>query len=1218
MKNTKMYLPFVIAGLSAAAFADVQTTNKWVQHAANTPDTAYVWKNGEYWNEKTSPAAGDYVSVYPNSKVYITLSDDIPLQYLIAGDKAYFLGDVKIKSAYVGGTLTRGSFYSSAWHYGDVIFTQDDTQDPYVTGFNLCGWFRNNRTAGSKRITVPSGTCNFHFNRFARTGGEVRTGDLQTVPHFYIGNGTINFHAPGGAEAASGVWRTTEGSPYAYRVSAAVHPLAVGTAVTAGGALPEGTFLKHFFDDATIELSSPATATGEFTLSFAAFTPDFTAEFPTKFVMGGTKVTLCAYRQRAQDRACISFANGFECSSTVASSTIFGGEGKDDLPATFLFGPVSGKWKKYDGAFYLRNTHWAFTDNSSFSADQPVKMPAGDDGAYTARMTLDGGQSITIASLGDFAGMIVKDGEGMLTIGLDDAVSPGSFAVEGGTLKIVKNESAGEAQLTIGSIALSPGARLEIPEDGIRVGSIAACGAAAVSGGKITVLSAKGAPGSDFGSLVFENGASIIQSVSAGAGALALDVGEGEVVGHPAFWLDASASGTLECEVELGTNYVTRWNDCRAGETMYCTNIVDRPTYFNGTKMSEKFVRIARCENVSDHKDTQMLVWSEPLRDIRAVFLVQDPSEGGGVILGRCPWRLSNDDCGSSGGGAYCRVDNIDWKHPLVHWQCSAAAVRDGLFFLNGVEVCGTNTSYLGAFPQLVEHHPNPGLPNAVPVSADAFGGGYENPNSSVAKSNGGMKIYEYIIYTNSLSHAERCKVAQYLSRKWLGKNVYCRASGASATVDVSALAVPGVEIAVPDGEEGAIAAISGGKLLKSGGGKMYAEMLQGTDVRVKEGELVVPSVRNGGMVPRDSFLHVDASAVDTFELDGDTVVKWNDVNGLDKSLVNHGTSVKAKFVQAAMNGRPLVDLGPAGEVIYNKKNSAALKHDGYSAHYTVQTGFAVYDSSAGGSSVFGSVGNAYPGRGLPHDRSNGFVVSESGYATTSWTGIPAMSNAVANASAIFRRNGEIIDPFTVPFLLGPERFSFRYPVGRIVMHFGAYGQSSQFAGGVKLGEIILFDRALSDQEMDCVENYLAKKWFGIDVPGYVSAAGSVAVDPGAVLTVLGDGFSAGALSGGGVVNGDVSLVPGGVIAAELDGEGAVRTLTVNGTLTVGGGTVTVPAGAGSVEPGEYVVVSAAKIVKGEGQWTLPVHPRRNYSLRFSETEARLFVRRNGMFLICR
>ena len=34
-------------------------------------------------------------------------------------------------------------------------------------------------------------------------------------------------------------------------------------------------------------------------LPFAAFTPDFTAEFPTKFVMGGTKVTLCAYRQRA-------------------------------------------------------------------------------------------------------------------------------------------------------------------------------------------------------------------------------------------------------------------------------------------------------------------------------------------------------------------------------------------------------------------------------------------------------------------------------------------------------------------------------------------------------------------------------------------------------------------------------------------------------------------------------------------------------------------------------------------------------------------------------------------------------------------------------------------------------------------------------------------------------------------------------------------------------
>jgi hypothetical protein len=154
------------------------------------------------------------------------------------------------------------------------------------------------RKYGSKTLNVTSGSVNFRFDRYARSASNVRTGDLDGLPNFYVGNGTISFYTPAAADAASGIWRLNAGSPFAYRVSGSAHALAAGTAVTAGDALQEGVFLKHIFDDATIELSAPALSSGDFTLEFAAFKPEFKATFPTKVdVVGGTGsggVYLCA------------------------------------------------------------------------------------------------------------------------------------------------------------------------------------------------------------------------------------------------------------------------------------------------------------------------------------------------------------------------------------------------------------------------------------------------------------------------------------------------------------------------------------------------------------------------------------------------------------------------------------------------------------------------------------------------------------------------------------------------------------------------------------------------------------------------------------------------------------------------------------------------------------------------------------------------------------
>ena len=871
---------------------------------------------------------------------------------------------------------------------------------------------------------------------------------------------------------------------------------------------------------------------------------------------------------------------------------------------------------------FLRNAHLAFADGASFDAKHPVKMPAGDNGPYTARMTVAENQTVSIASLSEFAGNIVKDGDGELTVGMCGNVGNGGFSVENGTLRIVDNAVPDGETVEFGNISLADGTTLIVPACGIAVDTLRVSGSVSILGGKVTVKSAAGSSGCNFEGLKLGDGASINLGMSHGSGSIVVDPGIGAVVGHPAFWLDASMPETIQYTTDAdGVNHVTRWNDRRAGETMFCTNLVLKPTFVNGDKMSEKYVRIANCPGVSDYKDTQILVWNVPIRDIRAVFLVQDPTEGGGCLLGRCSWRVPNSESGCSDGGPYYRGSYLSYSNPVVDQYYATPAVVNGRFFFNGRECPGTSTGYLGKFMQLVEHHVNTNLVagSANGIVADAFGGCYVNQRSFVGHSNGGMRIAEYIIYTNSLTHAERSGVAQYLSRKWLGRNIYWSVGDETKHMDVSSLAIPGVSMTVPEGESGAVSKTGGAGIVKEGKGELYVGGYDGSSIDVREGEIILPAFGRKYLVPADSWLHVDAAAEDSFELEDDdvTLARWSGVSGLDGALVNHGEYIKAKIERDAVNGSSLIDLGPMG-TLNNPAKAAALKYEGNDALRMARTGFAVYDSTTGGAAVFGSVGSSYPSRGLPHDRSSGNIICDATHASGTWCGIPALSNAVANGTAIFRLNGEVIDPFRTPFTLGLERFSFRYPEGREVSHFGSYGQSSQFSGGVKIGEVILFDRPLTDREMASTEAYLAKKWFGIDTPEYLYSADDVSVATGAKLTVLGEGFSATSLSGGGTIDGDVRLADGGTIAIAVGEDGSAAALSINGTLSLGGGRIEIIGPEKNLLPGEWTVITASKIENAEGEWVLPSSGRRNYSLAVSETSVRLFVRKRGFSVILR
>ena len=161
---------------------------------------------------------------------------------------------------------------------------------------------------------------------------------------------------------------------------------------------------------------------------------------------------------------------------------------------------------------------------------------------------------------------------------------------------------------------------------------------------------------------------------------------------------------------------------------MFCTNIIRRPQYVKKGTSAGTYVRIGQCKDSGSFiTNTEVLVWSEPIYDVRAVFIVQDQTEGGGVLLGRCSWRLPDSYYGTR-GGPYYRGDNPRWSSPIIAPSYATPCVKEGRFFLDGEEVVGYSQGYLGAFMQLVEHHVNTDYPahsNGVwNLACDAFGVG--------------------------------------------------------------------------------------------------------------------------------------------------------------------------------------------------------------------------------------------------------------------------------------------------------------------------------------------------------------------------------------------------------------------------------------------------------------------------------------------------------------
>ena len=1219
-------------------------TNTWVATAADTtPATALDWTADANWSLGHAPAAGDNVLFRRNlGTQFIRLPDMVTVGDLrLTENAAYLLGEQVAIASMGDGSWPR---VYDGWLFADLTLQASaGSLSPWIGNNQICG-----RLLSPHGFVIPAGnTVHHRLDRYATSPDPLRTDDLQVGAAYGFHPGNASFAAyVEGAEASSSAWAQASGSPYLALADASAATVAVGAAVTGAG-IPEGTWVRRRFTEKWIELSQPATETlSSNVLSFAAFHPDARLHVPLFKRQGDSGSELRLHKRQAADGLSLEIdtfnnASGGQHWKLGVSE----GDAAGWRPGTFVLHAVTGGHRR-GPSDVLRNCHLLFAgtaagDGTIFDENRIMSF---EKAAYTARLTVTNGVG-TVANFTNFVGTLVKDGAGTLRIGLADAANAGSIVLEGGTLALTARDTAGADGVSFAALTMAAGTTLQVPEAGMRV-------ATATFGDGVTVcgpgtLRVQGVAAG--GRVTCRDGARIVYELGA-ANAYVHDA-EAQVAGHPAFWVDASKAGSLVCEEEDGVKYVTRWNDWRAGEPMFCTNVVRRPRLVvDEATGAAKYVKISYV-GTHWYTNTEGLVWSQPIDGIRAVFLVQDPTDGGGEILGRTS-RLGNNRYGSQ-GGPYYRWNVGDCTANFISPNYAMPCVKFGRFFRNGEEVRGYEKGYLGNFLQLVEHHVNTNETASGAfreLACDAFGtGGYMDGHDQ-SNANGRQRIAECLVYTNSLTHAERVRTALYLSRKWLGKDIVYSDVDAEAFADELPRAENGETVDVAAERTFGVRRVENGEAVeKTGAGRLVVESLAAGAVTVRDGELCVKSLSLANtLVPPDAWVHVDAADAATLDLaaDGTTVAQWHNLTGDGQTyrpLVGGPTRVAN-----ALNGLPVVDCGTmngadkaalrlytaAGEPVAHNNDGTQGFIPGIPNYKSV---FIVYGSRGGGNSLLGCYDNGYPYQGLTHCPSEPglpvftAIVTANNYVA--WDS--AQRTAFSNGTHVARLNGVPFDPFATPFSGAFDQITVSGDFPRKSDTLATFGQGTKYVGGLSYGEVLVYSNQLDAATLPKVEAYLRKKWFDADTAGFRRATcAALHVEAGAHVTVGdwaaargGAAYEAGAgtltasgLGGGGTVCGALELAEEGVFTAAIEA-GVLPTLTVEGTLTLPrAATLHVTGDVANLPLGRHVLAACGTLAGDAGGWTVqaPKTPHRSYALRCEAGELALVVSNAGSVLIFR
>ena len=411
------------------------------------------------------------------------------------------------------------------------------------------------------------------------------------------------------------------------------------------------------------------------------------------------------------------------------------------------------------------------------------------------------------------------------------------------------------------------------------------------------------------------------------------------------------------------------------------------------------------------------------------------------------------------------------------------------------------------------------------------------------ASTTGGSRMGEILLFTNDLTRAERLMVCRYLDAKWR--------TGDTSESDLTALhvssTVPTVNVPAEDCTARiGMVEVPGKVLNKTGDGTLVVGRLtDGTKINVQGGKVAFSGAQvAASSVAANPYVHLDAASIgaDDVEVVDEVsyVNTWKDENyGVERQATAalEGTSRPTLITSALVGGKKVVDFGAR----QNGSGTGAwmkLCNWNTTSSHQAYAGFMVLRSKATGQSSphFGS--------------SQGMTFYRDSYAAII---SPFYKNNCLGA-ALWRVNGAIEQPFSSSVLNQTERFvvlsfSSGYPVQLDAIVADKGGQSSvKDSGGLEVGEVVVYDRPLSEQELLSTEAYLMKKWLGAGPAGGTTVS-ELTVGEGEPADLTSDqDLTIGKLTGG-----DGSIVKGGSGAVTVGTLGTPPTAisVLGGTLAL-------------------------------------------------------------------
>lgn len=1157
---------------------------------------ASSWSTGANWAAGVIPQTSDALAYFTNALAgteYVLLPDELTL------------GALDNKSAYrcfIGGrlNLVSGTF-TSPFPAGRIRDLNDRTRiyaDIHVPygfsgAFAACGRvIQTNRS--DLGLTFSIGTISHRADLYAYSPDPNRDSEF-LVNNFYMGTGQLYLYAPRGSGGETGAWAQTAGSPYLFHVSGKKgYSLPVGTVVTGEG-LPEGTFLKRIFSDTAIELSSPAAATvASNMLSFAAITPNVRQVCKTFNKWSDNQPLLLAkYREQDIFRFEVPTLTSQTADPIVTLTTESG-----CYPGTF----VLHNTQAFKCKLRFQSAHVEFAESGSASVTSGLPNAAFVDfsaASSTARISVTNGIAAWIPVLTNFVGTLTKDGAGSLTIGFA-GTNNNAAVIREGTLAVFPCDAGAATVLQSLSVSNSAVFMLQAGKSLTLTGGMVAPGGVLEvgEGAELTLLSPVSlAPGA----ILRGPGTVIVQAASTATGAVQQDgvtvrspavpgqpaesgVPEGLVVGHPAFWIDAAAENSITIN---GFGLITRLNDCRAGEPIFATNVVNAPTYLPGMVNGKPCIVMGRTNRwTHGFADGEGLVWSVPVEGIRAVFTVIVPNgyayqDGGGCLLG-CTPRLATS-------WFFCEQWGT-WNAPIFT-NATPALVRTAPLYINGAPWKYGDGFMQQQIPLVIESHPF-----APGAASDAFG--YDRAGGAYS---GCQTLCETIVYTNELTQSERLQIAQYLARKWCARDISVTSRFAEQQKLGEYTLTGSSAFEVPEGSSLGVTMLAGsGELVKTGSGTLYLDgsSATGAAVRVSAGAAVIRSaaVPSFADLPSGTYLHVDAAQTNTMTVQDyagygslvttNMVLAWRDCRGgnvyATPRVYTDNDYRGGVLVTNSLNGLPVVDYGPLAV------NAPSTKDKHFHEFHTaasmesqaenVQSAFVVIGSQYGGNSVLGGVNSAYGiARAISADYTR-----------------PIVSSSAAAPFKFLRAwvNGASVEARSTGLSGGYDVVSFAADCpGFKVSAFADYN-AQQYCGGQQLGEAILYTNQLAWDEHAKVDAYLNAKWFNRSSAYYSPAViGGLTVDDGAALTVTGGVplTVASSLRGAGLITGAVAMGEQAVFEVTVSEDGTITPLVINGSFTFEhGATVRLIGAVNKLGKGDYTLVSCDGLAAGQpGTWTV-------------------------------